>query len=68
MFHAAAWADGDARMTIVRFCMARYMDDGYRVSGSFIETLRSVADDTEDPEDVDEELHALLGVDQWETD
>lgn len=62
VFHAAAWADGDDHMTIVRFCVAGYANDGYRVTGTFMETLRNLATDVEGPDDLDDALHDLLGL------
>lgn len=60
VFFAAAWKPGDARLTMVKFCCAGYGDDGYHALGRLVDALRDLADNVEDPEDIDEPLRALL--------
>lgn len=60
VFYAAAWAPGDTALTMVKFCSSGYADDGYIALGSMMDTLRGIAANVEDPDDIDEEVRALL--------
>lgn len=60
VFYAAAWKPGDSKLTMVKFCVSGYADDGYVALGSLMEAMRNFAADVEDPDDIDEEVRAIL--------
>ncbi|MBL9018592.1 MAG: hypothetical protein JNL83_30680 [Myxococcales bacterium] len=64
VFYAAAWKPGDRVSTLVRFCFAGYNDDGYRALGGLVDGLRSIADNIEDVNDLDEPVRAVLAGDR----
>jgi hypothetical protein len=64
VFYAAAWKPGARALTLVRFCVAGYNDDGFRALGGLVDGMREIAAGVEDVEEIDEAVRAVLGVDE----
>ena len=59
-YYAAAWAPDDTGLTMVKVCLAGYADDGFVALGPLMQSLRDIAANVDDPDDIDEEVRDLL--------